>query len=206
MCAARRSHQPAAPPLTSRARELGCVFGLLTLVLLAAVSLPGCRSDGTKDVEAIRALVAREVEAINRKDLAALSQIWSRSADTLLFDVPLPGRFQGWERIAGVLKEFFDRLDEIHMTIDAVQVRADGQLAYVTYDWALSGKMGGDDVNDRGAATEVFHLSKDGWKLVHAHYSPTPPGLDGEPVPVAGASPGGKSVPAGAAKPAGKAD
>ena len=69
----------------------------LTAAIATALLLPsvtGC-DRSRSDADAIRALVAREVTAINARDMKALSEIWSRDRQALLFDVAPPGRFQG---------------------------------------------------------------------------------------------------------------
>jgi uncharacterized protein (TIGR02246 family) len=167
--------------------------------------MAACRKDDAKAAEAIRALVAREVEAINKKDMKALSEVWSQAADIRLFDVSPPGRFQGWSAIARDFKEFFDRFSEIHLSIDGLEVRADGDLGYATYDWTLTGKMGEEAVGDHGQATAIYRREKDGWRLAHAHYSPAPPGSAAPPPVAASGSPaapadtGAPAAPASAA-------
>jgi len=152
-----------------------------------------CRGAGA-DVDAVKSQLAREVEAMNARDLQALSQIWSQAPDITLFDVAPPGRFQGWPGIARTFGEFFERTGEVHMTVDHVEVRVDGTQAYAVYDWAMTGKMGEASLDDRGQATAIYRREKDGWKLVHAHYSATllPPS-----VPETAPASGGARAPAG---------
>jgi len=158
--------------LPTRAERLAAAAGRLFLLL--PLLLPAaCGSSPQADAEAIRSLVRREVEAINKKDLKTLSEVWSQDKGILLFDVPPPGRFQGWETVGRLFKDFFDRFSEIHLTIDRLEVEAGGQFGYATYDWTLSGRMGEYAVDDRGEATSVYRKEKDGWRLVHAHYSPS---------------------------------
>src|SRR5947208_4388759 len=98
-------------------------------LLLAALALPGALlgcGDGRADADAIRSLVNREVAAINGKDLRALSEIWSKDKDILMFDVPPPGRFQGWDQIGRLWKDFFDKVTEIQLTVAAVRTEAQG--------------------------------------------------------------------------------
>jgi ketosteroid isomerase-like protein len=143
--------------------------------------LPACHGARGRDTEAIQSLVRREVEAINAKDLAALSGIWSQDKSILLFDVPPPGRFRGWSAIGRLFKDFFDRFSEIHLTVDRVQIEARGDLAFATYDWTLSGRMGDYAIDDRGRVTSIYRREKEGWRLVHENYSAVPPGLAGQP-------------------------
>jgi ketosteroid isomerase-like protein len=184
---------------------------LCLLVFGVAISLPAC-GNAQADSDAIRSLVTREVAAINKKDLRTLSEIWSSDKKILMFDVPPPGRFQGWDQIGTLWKDFFDRVSEIHLTVDAVQAEAQGTLGYATYDWAMTGRLGTYPLEDRGQATAIYHKEGKSWKLIHAHYSPVPPALVGQgalpadTTSTGGPPPttGGSTAPgAGAAHPAG---
>jgi len=163
-------------------------------LLLGAVALPGALlgcGAGRADADAIRSLVNREVAAINGKDLRALSEIWSKDKDILMFDVPPPGRFQGWDQIGRLWKDFFDKVTEIHLTVDAVRAEAQGSLGYATYDWSMTGRLGSYALEDRGQATAIYRKEGGQWRLIHAHYSPVPPALAGQekPGPAAGSEP-----------------
>jgi ketosteroid isomerase-like protein len=162
------------------------------LVAGFALTLPAC-GNAQADSDAIRALVTREVAAINKKDLRTLSEIWSSDKKILMFDVPPPGRFQGWDQIGSLWKDFFDRVNEIHLTVDAVQAEAQGTLGYATYDWAMTGRLGTYPLEDRGQATAIYHKEGKSWKLIHAHYSPVPPALVGQDAAPAGAASTGGS-------------
>ena len=158
--------------------------GAVALGLLLPV-VAGC-DRSRDDTDAIRALVAREVAAINARDVRALSEIWSRDNRALLFDVPPPGRFEGWEQIQRQWTAFFDRASEVHLTVGALRAEAEGPLGYATYDWAMTGRIGSYALDDRGQATAIYRKEKGGWRLVHAHYSPIPP-----VPPAPAATPGG---------------
>src|SRR2546428_6016608 len=169
------------PPVPLRAGR-SVPPALATCVLFGAAALLGC-GDGRADADAIRSLVNREVAAINGKDLRALSEIWSKDKDILMFDVPPPGRFQGWDQIGRLWKDFFDKVTEIHLTVDAVQAEAQGTLGYATYDWSMTGRLGSYALEDRGQATAIYRKEGGQWRLIHAHYSPVPPALAGQEKP-----------------------
>jgi uncharacterized protein (TIGR02246 family) len=143
-------------------------------ILLIAVGLIACGGDPEADAGAIQALVEKEAAAINARDLNQLAEIWSEDPEILLFDVPPPGRFRGWEQVARVFKEFFDRFSDISLTVAEVEIGVEGDLAYASYDWTLTGMMGESAVRDRGQATSIYRREESGWRLVHAHYSPVP--------------------------------
>ncbi len=160
------------------------------LLALACVQ-SGCGPDTEKDRAAIRALIDQEVAALNNEDLRALSDVWSQDDDITLVDVPPPGRFVGWNNIAKVFRDFFEQTSEIRVTVDSVKIGLSDEVAYATYGWSMVGRFGERPLIDRGQATAVYRRGEEGWRLVHAHFSPVPPALaleiekepppDGEP-------------------------
>jgi len=163
------THRPG--PAASARRAAAVLLAAAMLVVTAA-----CRG-GAGGTDEVKALVAKQVEAINGRDMQALARIWSQQDDILLFDVAPPGRFKGWPEIARSFNTLFEKAGELHMTVENLEVReAGGTLATATYDWVLSGKVGETPLEDRGQATEIYRHEKDGWRLMHAHYSAVPPG------------------------------
>ncbi len=192
---------PPAPPRAVRSVPAAVASCLLLAGLAAALFACG---DARADADAIRSLVTREVAAINAKDLRALSEIWSQDKNILLFDVPPPGRFQSWDQIGRLWKDFFDRVSDIRLTVDAVQAEAKGSLGYATYDWAMTGRLGTYVLEDHGQATAIYRKEGGQWRLVHAHYSPVPPAVAGQETPAGGAPPAGSATPhPGGAAPSG---
>jgi len=172
------------------------VSALAALLALAAALL-AC-GDAKADADALRSLVNKEVAAINGKDLKALHEVWSQDNTILLFDVPPPGRFKGWDQIGRLWKDFFDKVSEIHMTVDAVQAEAQGPLGYATYDWSMTGRLGTYPLEDRGQATAIYRKEGGQWRMIHEHYSPVPPALAGQEKP---ASPAAAANPAASPSP-----
>ena len=187
-----------APARAVRFAPMTVALCLLLSVFLAAMSACG---HARADADAIRSLVTREVAAINGKDLRALADIWSHDKNILLFDVPPPGRFQGWDQIGHLWKDFFDRVADIHLTVDAVQAEAEGSLGYATYDWAMTGRLESYPLEDRGQATAIYRKEDGHWRLIHAHYSPVPPALAGQEIPAGGVPPAGGPSPAAGPSP-----
>lgn len=174
------------PSIPSRSGLLAYLAGTFAL----ALGIAAC-GNARADTDAVRNLVEREAAAINGKDLNALSEIWSQDKDILLFDVPPPGRFEGWDQIGRLWKTFFDRVSDIHLTVGAVRADVQGSLAYATYDWSMTGRLGDYPLQDRGQATAIYRKEDGRWRLIHAHYSPVPPALVGLEPAAGGANPSG---------------
>jgi ketosteroid isomerase-like protein len=167
------------------------------LALVPGLALLGaCGPKEMSDADAIQALVAKEVVAMNKKDFNTLSEVWAHDRGVLLFDVQPPGRFQGWDEVGGTFRDFLARFSEIHLSVSALRIEARGAVGYATYDWSLTGRMGDYAVDDRGQATAIYRKAGDGWKLVHAHYSSIPAATGSGAPPVAGHTPAGPA-PAG---------
>jgi ketosteroid isomerase-like protein len=176
---------------------------VLFLLLPALLAVGACHPGGAKDQEAVQALVRQEAAAINARDLQKLSQVWSQNPDITLFDLSPPGRFQGWDTIGRTFNDFFGRLAEPHLTIDALAVQVSGTLAWATYDWSISGRLDTATLEDHGRTTSVYRREKEGWKLVHEHVSLAPAGSSTAAAAPAAAAPA-SVAPTGAA-PAGAA-
>jgi ketosteroid isomerase-like protein len=189
----------AGRPVTTRRLGARALPGkaIVPLLIALAIALQGsCRRDTREDVDAIRGLVAREADATNAKDLKALTEVWSQDKGILLFDVPPPGRFEGWEQIGRLFKDFFDRFSEVRLTFDNIRVEVEGGIGYATYDWAMTGRMGEYALDDRGQATAIYRKEKAGWRLVHAHYSSLPPASTDQTAAAAAPATPGQAGPA----------
>ena len=172
-------------PRTPRPRAFASLLLLAVAPGLIGLAAAGCTSQAKREA-AIRALLDREIAAINGRDLKELGEIWAQDDAILMFDVATPGRLQGWERIGRQWRDFFEQVSELSLKADAVRVQVAGDVAYATYDWAMTGRMGDYALDDRGQATSIYRRGDEGWRLVHAHYSAVPPA---PPEGAAGASP-----------------
>ena len=170
---------PASFTGTARKACPSLAWGRLAVALLLALACAqsGCGPDTEEDRAAIRALIDQEVAALNNEDLRALSDVWSQDDDITLVDVPPPGRFVGWNDIAKVFRDFFEQTSELRVTVDEVKIGLSDDVAYATYGWSMTGQFGDRPLIDRGQATAIYRRGEEGWRLVHAHFSPVPPAL-----------------------------
>ena len=165
------SFLPASAPGPALSRvAIACLLAL-------ACAQAGCGPDTEKDRAAIRALIDQEVAALNSEDLRALSDVWSQDDDITLLDVSPPGRFVGWNDIAKVFRDFFEQTSDIQVTVKEVRIGLSDEIAYATYGWSMVGRFGDRPLIDRGQATAIYRRGEEGWRLVHAHFSPVPPAL-----------------------------
>jgi ketosteroid isomerase-like protein len=129
------------------------------------------------DVGEDEAAIAAEVEAANRSfyrafadgDFAAMEAVWSHGAHVRCVH---PGWtvLDGWERVRESWARILSGPDgELEIAIDAVQVRASGDVAWV----ACIERLSNGDFDTLMIATNVFERDDDGaWRMVQHHASP----------------------------------
>ena len=156
------------------------MFGrrLLTAVLLfVPICVPVNADTGpASDVEAIRDLVARYVQAVDSLDLNLLGQLWSHSAD-VSFIYPL-GEEHGFDAIQkhvfeDVMGGTFSKRD---LQTLSVTVHADSNAAWSEFHWTFNAVMrkDGSAVTTKGIETQIYRKEAGTWRLVHVHYSAAP--------------------------------
>ena len=125
---------------------------------------PGVDVDPAGEVEATNAAFYAAHEA---RDLGAMRDVWGHGDDTVCVHPGWP-ILRGWDQIEASWRRIFDGpgRNQFILTNESIEV-GDG-MAWVTLE---------ENLVDRGdtqaiAATNVFRLTQDGWKLVAHHGSP----------------------------------
>lgn len=153
-------------------------FALLFIVAVAV----GLRYDimnERADKEQISELVDKYVQTINNDDLELVEDIWSHE-DYASFIGP-SGRYAGYESIRDdfVHGVFGVNFKERHLQKEDLQIHVNGENAWAEFTWRFDAiRNDGSSHNTRGRETQVFEKDKDGWKLVHVHYSALPVNRD----------------------------
>jgi uncharacterized protein (TIGR02246 family) len=104
------------------------LFGVaLSLALLLAGHV---RADD--DVEAVRAANQGYYKALSARDLQAMEQVWSCSADDVNVAPPVqPAAHVGWNAIRKTYEAFWSTLDELTVSMDNPTIRVQGNVAWV---------------------------------------------------------------------------
>ena len=175
-----RTHEPRTPLIRSCPR--GVTRSLIFAVLLAR-SICAVSQDKHKaaDVNAgsaegkIMQLISMYAKAADEADPALASRVWCDSSlDSLINPV---GRWHGVEQIMDFYRhEMGDRYSSRNLKITDISVQVYADAAWAEFNWNFSAKRGrdGSPVSFQGMETQIYRKHRDGWCLVHVHYSALP--------------------------------
>jgi ketosteroid isomerase-like protein len=161
-----------------RRAALACVIGLLLQVnfpsdLRGASDVRPAEAD---ENEAIRQLIAKYTKSIDDADTMLASLIWMNSPE-VSFIHPL-GHVHGFEQIK---KDVYEQLmggtfSERTLAARDIVVHVHGDSAWAEFYWDFNAKFrkDGSAITTHGRETQVYWKTKDGWRLVHVHYSGMP--------------------------------
>jgi ketosteroid isomerase-like protein len=148
---------------------------LLAAVILLAFACVGVAADSgpAADINAIRELVQRYLEAVDTVDLSLLSQIWSHSSEAS-FIYPL-GEEHGFDAIEqhvfeNVMGGMFSARD---LQARGVTVHVNRKAAWSEFQWTFHAttRKDGSAVTTKGVETQIYRKEGGRWRLVHVHYS-----------------------------------
>jgi ketosteroid isomerase-like protein len=157
---------------------LACTVGLCFLAIFPVALRSASRADERvpTDSEAIRQLIARYAQSVDDADTTLASQIWMNSPE-VSFIHPL-GLAHGFEEIK---KEIYDQLmgqifSERKLVPHDIVIHVHGDSAWAEFYWDFNARFrkDGSPVTTHGRETQVYWKTKDGWRLVHVHYSGMP--------------------------------
>ena len=153
---------------------------LVTLLFALSVSLSmaGCTRapNADEDRKSVRELLEKYLQSVNTADVTLGSDVWLQSPDILV--VTPFGRFEGWDRVRdGVYVNFLQKaFAERHLEPANIATRIAGDTAWVVFDWTFTGKLvGGQPITSNGWESHGYQRTKQGWRIVHLHYSVPPP-------------------------------
>lgn len=148
------------------------VFAALMLLGSFCVSVKADIGPDT-DVNAIRQLIARYVQAVDTVDVSLLSQIWSHSVE-VSFIYPL-GEEHGFDAIQqhvfhDVMGGMFSARD---LQAHSVALYVNGNAAWSEFRWTFHATMrkDGSAVTTHGVETQIYGKEVGTWRLIHVHYS-----------------------------------
>ena len=129
--------------------------------------------ESEKDKTAIKELINRYVETINRCDTALVNQIWSHGTDVSF--IGPTGYYSTYNEIRdSLVTGIFGRLfKERHLQSNNLKIDIDGNMAWSEFTWTFDAmRMDGTAHHAKGQETQIFKRGSDGeWRLVHIHYS-----------------------------------
>ena len=144
----------------------------VTLVALFAVSSATFARGGSEsERKAVEAIVDAYIKTINDGDLELVGKIWSH--DELASFIGSQGRFSGYEEVRDKLvMSFKNGFAKRNLRKDELIIVIEGKSAWAEFTWTFdSVGKDGTERTSRGRETQIFRKEKDGWKLMHIHYS-----------------------------------
>ncbi len=123
--------------------------------------------------ERTEVLAANEAfyRAFEKKDIEAMSAIWSQGTGSLCIH---PGRnvLRGWREIELSWLQIFRNTKYLEIETEIIAVEIRGPIAYVILIEKLLQIVGGRSVQAESIATNIFEQMASKWYLVHHHGSP----------------------------------
>lgn len=109
--------------------------------------------------------------AFEKKDIEAMSAIWSQGTGSLCIH---PGRnaLHGWKEIRSSWEGIFRNTKYMEIETEIITTEVRNNIAYVILVENLLQVSGGRRVQAQSMATNIFELLAQKWYLVHHHGSP----------------------------------
>ena len=144
----------------------------VTLVALFSISVTAFARGGSEaERKAVEAIVDAYIKTINDGDLELVGKIWSH--DERASFIGPQGRFSGYEEVRDKLvMSFKNGFSKRNLRKDELIIVIEGKSAWAEFTWTFdSVGKDGTERTSRGRETQIFRKEKDGWKLMHIHYS-----------------------------------
>jgi ketosteroid isomerase-like protein len=109
--------------------------------------------------------------AFEKKDIEAMSRIWSKGSGSLCIH-PGRGILKGWDQICVSWEQIFRNTSYFEIETDILTTEISGNVAYVVLAENLLQIVRGRRVEAQLVATNIFECMAQEWYLVHHHGSP----------------------------------
>ncbi len=121
--------------------------------------------------QAISGLNQAFYRAFEKKDLDAMSTLWSHGSASLCVH---PGRdvLRGWEAIYSSWEKIFRNTSYMEIEPEVIRIEVNGNLAYVVLVENVLQVAGNRRIKARSMATNIFERMGERWYLIHHHGSP----------------------------------
>jgi ketosteroid isomerase-like protein len=125
------------------------------------------------DRETVRRLNERFYHALESLDIETMEEVWAHDHGVACVHPGWEIRV-GWDAVRGSFVQIFANTTWMRVTATATRIDIIGDVALVSCAENITGKSG-EDVNLAVAqATNIFHRTAAGFKLIHHHASPAP--------------------------------
>lgn len=152
---------------------------LIIAISLLTIQLSYGQNDKRSNAAAtlqIQKLLSDYARSVNNMDTALAAKIWA-TKDSISFIHPR-GHEKGWQQVKDnfYVNTMHENFSERNLNIHDVAVRAYKDFAFVEFYWTFNAKLrkGGMPLTTRGRESQVLKKDKNGWKILHVHYSGMP--------------------------------
>ncbi len=154
-------------------------YQFLSLLILCSLVL-GLASpldaQSTSDADQIQQMVAKYAKSVDAADTTLAAQVWLDSADVSF--IHPRGHEHGFDQIKeDVYRHLMgETFSERKLSPRDIYVHIFGDSAWVEFYWDFTAKFrkDGSPITTHGRESQVYWKTKDGWRLVHVHYSALP--------------------------------
>lgn len=122
-------------------------------------------------VEAVREANQRFYRAFESLEIAPMEDAWARGEEIKCVH-PGWAMIKGWDNVMESWRRIFDNASMMRFTVTDVDIRVEGDWAWVSCAEVLMSVNDGKVVEARVQATNVFMRQGDRWLLLHHHASP----------------------------------
>ena len=109
--------------------------------------------------------------AFEKKDIKAMSLVWSQGAGSLCVH-PGGNVLRGWTEVRRSWEQIFQNTNYIEIDTDIISTEIGSQVAYVVLVETVLQVNRGRKLQAQSVATNVFQKMAQKWYLVHHHGSP----------------------------------
>jgi ketosteroid isomerase-like protein len=109
--------------------------------------------------------------AFEKKDIEAMSSIWSQGTGTRCIH---PGRnvIRGWKEIRYSWEQIFKNTNYLEIETEIITAEVRDAIAYVVLMEKVLQVSGGRRIQAQSIATNIFERMASSWYMVHHHGSP----------------------------------
>jgi len=122
------------------------------------------------DLAAVEEANARFYRAFETLEIDAMDEVWVHSERAQCAHPGWP-LIVGWDAIRGSWERIFAHTTEMRFTISEPRVGGTADFAWVTCTENILSDVQGRVSATSLLATNIFELTRDGWRLIHHHAS-----------------------------------
>lgn len=143
--------------------------------ITAMIIIMGCQKEVDIAAErlAIKSILDSYIVSIEKEDIELYGKIFDHDPDMVNFGTGANERIVGWDALKKVIEAQNAALSDTKITQSdvAINVSADGKLAYVTSLWNFKATMDSQVMQLPVRCSWILEKQGNDWKIIHFHKS-----------------------------------